>query len=68
MAAGDAGAGCGGAAGGGAGRTGGRGGDCACADMLEAAIAAQIINATVPRKAEIAAAGFCLSLERAKAG
>jgi hypothetical protein len=36
--------------------------------MLEAAIAVQIINATMPRKAAIPAGGFCLSLERAKAG
>ena len=67
MLAGDAGAGGGGAAGGVAGRTGGRGGDCACADALKTAIAAQIKNATMPRNAAIVAAGFRFSLERAKA-
>jgi hypothetical protein len=63
MAAGDAGAGCGAWAGDGA----GRGGDCACAVVLKTAIAAQIKNATMRRKAAIPAAGFRFSLERAKA-
>jgi hypothetical protein len=36
--------------------------------MLETAIAAQINEATTPRQAAIPAAGFCLSLDRAKAG
>jgi hypothetical protein len=67
VAEGDSGAGCGASDGDCAGRTGGRAGDCACADALKTAIAAQIKNATMPRNAAIVAAGFRFSLERAKA-